>query len=210
MKKIVLKVQDLAMLYLKWGWPLLLAEAAFEMWGGEPTTPWRSLLNDAAFAWVLCAPVVPLRLLSDRQRRERTMARLCGLREGDERERAVTGEAARGTLLLTLSLEVVLLVMSMVSIHLVWNPTAPKGAKHGLLEIGMSFSSSQHLDPFGASSSLPKMTKTGASMDAGRNALELGGYMLSPSVFPVLALLILIQLAAFRAFATRRYEGSDD
>lgn len=209
MKKLVLKARVLVMLYLKWGWPLLLADAALAIWAGEPASAWRAILNDAAFAWVLCAPVAPLSLLLDRPRRERAMSRLCGLREGDERERLVTAEAARSTLLLALSAEVVLLVLTMVSVHLVWNPAAPKGAKHGLLQVGMSFSSSRHLDPFGAAPEPPSPAKTGDVLEAGRSTMEFGGYVLSPSVFPVLALLILVQLAAFKGFALSRYEGID-
>lgn len=207
MKKIALKARHLVLLYLKWGWPLLLADAGLRMWMGEPTTLWRSLLNNAAFAWVLCAPIVPLRLLLNRDLRERAMARLCGLREGDERERAITGEAARATLLLALSLQVILLVLSMVSVHLVWNPTAPEG-KRGLLEVSMGFDSSRHLDPTDALYA-PAVVRDDAAKNAAPLAVELGGYILSPSVFPVLALLILIQLAAFKAFAMRRYEGTE-
>ncbi|OGS01763.1 MAG: hypothetical protein A2V88_12555 [Elusimicrobia bacterium RBG_16_66_12] len=209
MKKIALKGRNLVMLYLKWGWPLLCADAAFEIWAGAPTSLWRTMLNDAAFAWVLCAPAAPLTLLLDRSRRERAMSRLCGLREGDERERLVTAEAARSTLLLALSAEVIMLVLTMVSVNLVWNPAAPKGAKHGLLQVGMSFSSARHLDPFGAAAGPQSMLKVGDTLEAGRSAMEFGGYVLSPSAFPILALLILVQLAAFKGFALRQYEGID-
>jgi len=208
MKKIVLKARDLVMLYLKWGWPLLLADAALAIWAGEPAATWRAVLNNAAFAWVLCAPAAPLSLLLDRPRRERAMSRLCGLREGDERERLVTAEAARATLLLGLSAEVVMLVLTLVNVHLVWNPAVPKGAKHGLLQVGMSFSPSRHLDPFGAASE-QSTTKVIDAPEAARSTMEFGGYVLSPSAFPVLALLILVQLAAFKLFALRRYEGAD-
>jgi len=208
MKKLALKLRDLAVLYLTWGWPLLLADAALETWAGESSAPWRSALNGAAFAWVLCAPVAPLALLLDRGRRERAMARLCGLREGDERERVVTGEAARATLLLGLSVQVVLLALSLVRVNLVWDPTLPKGSKRGLLEVGLAFSAERHLDPFGGAGSADP-SRMGAAPSAGRGAVEFGGYALAPSTFPVLALLILVQLAAFKAFALRRYEGSD-
>ncbi|MBI3299348.1 MAG: hypothetical protein HYZ75_14365 [Elusimicrobia bacterium] len=199
MKKTLNTVCDLAALYLKWTWPLLLADAALSAWAGESAALWRSLLNYAAFAWVLAAPLVPIRFLFDRERREAAMARLCGLREGDERERAVTGEAARATLLLGLSLQVVMLVLSLISVRLSYDPALPEGQK-GLLQVGMGFDSGRHLDPFGAAP-----TPEG---DRGR-ALDIGGYVLSPAAFPVMALLILAQLAAFKAFALRRYEGSD-
>jgi hypothetical protein len=35
------------------------------------------------------------------------------------------------------------------------------------------------------------------------------GYLLSPSSFPVLLALILLQIAAFKAFSRKRYEGMD-
>ncbi|MEK7413928.1 MAG: hypothetical protein AAB263_11490, partial [Planctomycetota bacterium] len=106
---------------------------------GRPQTSWRGLLNGAAFAWILCVPIAPLSFLFDRASRERAMARLCGLRNGDERERAVTGDAARATLLLALSLQMILLVMSMISVRLSWDPNVPAGEKHGLLSAGMGF-----------------------------------------------------------------------
>lgn len=197
MKNAARRARDLALTYLKWGWPLVLADAALAAWAGEPAAAWRQALNLAAFAWVLCAPVAPLTLLFDRARRERAMGRLCGLREGDERERAVTGEAARNALLLGLCLQVVLLVLSLVSVRLDYDPAKPKGEKRGLLSVGLSFSSERHLDPFGTAA---------PSGDAHTVA---NGYALAPSTFPVLALLILAQLAAFKAFALRRYEGAD-
>lgn len=210
MRSLVSKVRDAAILYLKWGWPLLLADAALETWAGESAALWRSLLNGAAFAWVLCAPVAPLSLLLDRARRERAMARLCGLREGDERERAVTGEAARATLLLALCLEIVLMVLSLVSVRLSWDPNAPKGGHHGTLSVGMAFSSSRHLDPFGASLEKADWKVLGAAPETPKKEIEMGGgFLLAPSTFPVLILLVLAQLAAFRSFALRRYEGTD-
>lgn len=210
MRKVALKIRDLAMLYLKWAWPLLLADAALEMLAVHSETSWRSCLDSAAFLWVLCAPIAPLTLLLDRERRERALARLCGLREGDERERGVTGEAARSTLLLALSLQVIMLVMSLVSVRLSWDPTVPKGQKHGMLSVGLAFSSSKHLDPFGSTAGRSDYLALGASPETtGREVHLMGGFLLAPSTFPVLVLLVLLQLAGFRAFAMRRYEGND-
>jgi len=137
------------------------------------------------------------------------MARLCGLREGDERERTITGEAARATLLLALSLQAILMVMSLVSVRLSWDPDVPPGEKRGLLSVGMSFSSSEHLNPFGSAPEEPSTATLGMPpRPQGREIAIAGGFLLSPSAFPVLALLVLIQLAAFKLFALRRYEGS--
>lgn len=210
MRKIAFKIRDVALLYLKWGWPTLLAASACHLWLGESNAPWRDWLNDAAFAWILCAPVAPLSLLFNREIRERSMGSLCGLREGDERERSISGEAARGTLLLALSLEVVLLAMTLVSVRLSWDPNVPKGEKHGMLSVGMTFSSSRHLDPFGVPKEKPGDVTLGAAPETPKSEIEMaGGFLLAPSTFPVLAVLILIQLAAFRAFAARRYEGAE-
>lgn len=197
MKNILSRLHRAALLFAAWGWPILALDLATGAHDGG--TAWANALNTAAFAWVLCAPVWPITLLMDRARRERAMARLCGLRENDEREKLVTGEAARSALLLSLALQSVLLALSLTTVKVVWNPEE-KGEKKGLLAAGLGFSSSRHLDPFGAASPEPDPAPKGVSA---------GGYLLAPSTFPVLAVLILVQLAAFRFYAGRRYEGAD-
>ena len=185
--------------FAAWGWPLLILDLA----SGAYKSPagWADWLNTAAFLYVLSVPAWPATLLLDRERRERAMARLCGLREGDERERAVTGEAARSTLLLGLALQSVLLALSLVNVELSYDPAAKaRGEKGGVLSVGMGFSSERHLDPSGWSAAPPAPAPAG---------WHWGGNLIAPSTFPVLALLILLQLAAFRAFASRRYEGAD-
>lgn len=210
MTKILSYAHKAVMTFLAWGWPLLLADAALETWAAPSAAGWRSTLNLVAFAYVLCAPVAPISLLLDRTRRERAMARLCGLREGDERERAVTGEAARATLLFGLSLQAVLLVLTLVTVNLRWNPTVPKGDKHGLLSVGLSFSTSRHLNPFELpKEDAPQTYALGAKLPPAKDSVEVGGYQLAPAAFPILALLILIQVAAFKAFSTRKYEGAE-
>ena len=197
MKNILSKLHAAVLTYAAWGWPIVAVDAALELLAGSPQGAWRDVLNGLAFAWVLCAPAWPLTWLFDRERREVAMAKLCGLREGDERERAVTGEAARSALLLSLALQTVLLAMSVINVQVVWNPESTE-TKKGTLSAGMSFSTSRHLDPFGVPSNEPDPAPRGVSA---------GGYMISPSCFPVLLLLILVQLAAFRGYAGRRYEG---
>src|ERR1700685_3645477 len=100
MKKFLAKAHAAVLAYVYWGWPILLVNMALDLWAGDSDAAWRDFINNAAGVWFLCAPVAPITLLLDRTRRERAMARLCGLREGDERERVVTGEAARSALLL--------------------------------------------------------------------------------------------------------------
>lgn len=195
MKKMLLSLHKTVLTFAAWGWPILLLDFASGAY--KSPSPWADWINSAAFIWVLSAPVWPITLVLDGARRERAMAWLCGLREGDERERVVTGEAARSALLLSLALQSVLLVLSLTTVKIVWNPEE-KGEKKGYLEAGMGFSSTKHLDPFGA----PIDEK-----DPAPKGVSVGGYLLSPACFPVLAVLILVQLAAFRAYAGRRYEG---
>lgn len=199
MKKIALSLHKAVLTFAAWGWPIVAVDAALELLAGSPQGAWRDALNLLSFAWILSAPVWPVTWLLDRERREVAMARLCGLREGDERERAVTGDAARFTLLLSLALQSILLVLSMMTVKVVYNPEI-KEAKKGVLSAGMAFSTTKHLNPFGSPSD---------EKDSAPRGVSAGGYLLSPACFPVLALLILIQLAAFRAYAGRRYEGAE-
>jgi hypothetical protein len=195
MKKIAHSLHKAVLVFAAWGWPILLLDFATGSY--KSPAPWANAINTAAFVWVLSAPVWPITLVLDRARRERTMAWLCGLREGDERERAVTGDAARSAMLLTLALQSVLLVLTLTSVRVVWNPES-KDAKKGELSAGMSFSTERHLNPFGS----PLDEK-----DPSPRGVSAGGYLISPACFPVLAVLILIQLGAFRLYAGRRYDG---
>ncbi|MBI5245856.1 MAG: hypothetical protein HY923_01645 [Elusimicrobia bacterium] len=197
MKKIAINAHKAVLTFAAWGWPILLLDFASGAY--KSPAPWADWINTAAFIWVLSAPAWPATLVLDRARRERVMARLCGLREDDERERAVTGDAARSALLLSLALQSLMLVMTMTSVRVVYDPEI-KETKKGMLSVGMGFSSNKHLNPFGSPLD---------DEDRAPRGVSAGGYLLSPACFPVLALLILIQLAAFRAYAGRRYEGTE-
>jgi hypothetical protein len=191
MKKTLARIHKAALAYALWGWPIVLLDAALDAWQGDPATLWRHLLNDAGFAYVLCAAAALITLVADKDRRERAMARLCGVREHDERERAVTGDAAKTTLLLSLSFQVVLLILSLTTVQLVWNSAAPKGSPHGTLSVGLKFSSTDHLGAFRAA---PAESK---------------GYVLPPASFPILLALILLQIGSFKVLTRKRYEGMD-
>jgi hypothetical protein len=191
------------MTYVTWGWPILLIVGALDAWQVEQTALWHRLLDNAGFAYMLCAVAALATFVIDKSRHERAMARLFGVREGDERERTVTGDAARTTLLLSLALQIVLLLLSLTTVKLVWNAAAPKGTPHGLLAVGFQFSSSDQLSAFKLASSAAA-TATG---EPGR--VIVNGYVLPPATFPVLLALILLQIASFKAFSRRRYEGMD-
>ncbi|MFI5363512.1 MAG: hypothetical protein ACHQ49_16210 [Elusimicrobiota bacterium] len=203
MKNILAKFHKAALAYVVWGWPIVLIDAALDAWQGEPAALWRHLLNDAGFAYVLCAAIGLATLMIDKARRERAMAWLCGVREGDERERAVTGDAAKTTLLLSLSFQLVLLILSLTTVQLVWNAAAPKGTPHGMLSVGLKFSSSQHLGAFGFA------PPAAAPIPDAPGRVMINGFLLPPAAFPILLALILLQIASFKAFSRRRYEGMD-
>jgi hypothetical protein len=191
MKNLLVRLHQAALAYALWGWPVVLLDAGLDAWLGDPASLWRHVLNDAGFAYVLCAAAALITLVADKDRRERAMALLCGVREGDERERAVTGGSAKTTLLLSLALQLVLLVLSLTTVQLVWNPSVPKGEHHGTLSVGLKFSSADHLSAFRSASP------------------EAKGYVLPPASFPILLILILLQVGAFKAFSRSRYEGAD-
>jgi len=204
MKNAFAKLHKAVLACALWGWPIIFIDAGLDAWLGEPTSWWRNLLNDGGFYWILCAAAALATLVFDRERRERVTARLCGVREGDERERAVTGDAARTTLLLSLALQIVLLVLTLTTVQLVWNAAAPKGTPHGLLSVGLKFSSSQHLGAFGFAAT---DSRSAAPAEPGR--VIVNGYLLPPAAFPILLTLILLQIGAFKAFSRSRYEGMD-
>lgn len=192
MKSLMSTLQSAVRWYAMLGWPFLLLDVAGLV----------SWANGLAFLWVLAAAECAIAFVLDRAQRERAIARLCGLREHDERERAVTGDAARTTLLLTMAFQFLLLLMSLTSVRLVWNGASAPPQKRGLLEVGLQFSSGKHLSVSG--SQLPDKAR---EPFAGQVMID--SFLVAPSTFPVLAVLLLLQIAAFRLLTRRRYEGAE-
>lgn len=157
------------------------------------------LLNNLGFLWVLSLVYIFLALVFYREFRESLLARLAGFKEGDEREELVTAHAARTTFLLMLAVQIVLLVMSLTSFHMVMNPHPDADGHRDLLTIGMKFSSDQ-LDIYSVPP-VPSISGPGSS--------ELKGYLLPPNMSLILLLLILIQIGAFKLISRRRYEGEN-
>lgn len=187
--------------YGSWGWPLVLADAWREYRGIEPRG-FLAALNLAALAWVLVAIGLLVAFLADRALRERLISRLCGVHESDERERAVTGEAARAVFLLSLAFQVVLLVLTLMNVRLRWDPSAPRGQR-GVLELAMTFSTAAHLPLPGSAA------ETAPPPITGPGRVLLNGYLLPPGAFLPLALLLVLEVSAFRVLSRRRYEGLD-
>ena len=159
----------------------------------------RSLLDIAnvlGFVWVLCLPYLPVSVLLRRDVRERLMSRLAGVREGDEREQVITGQAARATFLLMLALQLVFLAMSLTSVYL-----ARDDGGRGLFAVTVDFDPREHLRTTAAVAS-GGMTAT----VPGR--FELKTWLLPPGAALVLMLLIAVQVLAFRLFSAPPYAGT--
>ncbi|HAH07687.1 MAG TPA: hypothetical protein DCM05_14385 [Elusimicrobia bacterium] len=159
--------------------------------GTMPEGGLYGVMNNLGFAWVLSLAYCVAALLFYKEFRESLLSRLAGFREQDERERLVTAHAARNTFLLTLALQTVLLILSLTTVSLVRNPDG-----HGMLSIGMGFSSSN----------LDVWAREAPARQEGPG-LYFGGHLLPPNTAPIFLLTILIQLAAFRLSSRRGYEG---
>lgn len=140
---------------------------------------WLSLL------WMASLLVLPVGLVLDSRWRQAAMSRLAGFHESDERERAVTAEAARATLLFALALQCALLAMSLTTFRFVRRPDG-----HGFIAVGVGYRS---VEP------VPEPSGT-----------DIRGRLLPPSAAPLLLALLAAQLGVFRSFARRRYEDLGD
>ncbi|MBI4249684.1 MAG: hypothetical protein HY611_09290 [Elusimicrobia bacterium] len=200
MKNALLKAHKIIVRYALFYAPVYAALSAtlFTRYGDAvPEGGMFDAANNLGFAWILSLAYVFLALLFYRRFRETLLARLAGFKEGDERERLVTADAARATFLLMLALQIVLLVMSLTAIRLVRNPDG-----HGMLSVGMRLSSEQ-FDIY----SLPE----GQPPAPGPlGSVEIGGPLLPPNMSILLLLLLLVQIGAFKLVSSRRYEGLEN
>ncbi len=168
----------------------------------DEKTLWYFLepLNNLGFLWILSLLYVFLALLFYKAFRESLLARLAGFQESDEREQLVTAHAARNTFLLMLAIEIVFLVMRLTSFHLVRYEKPNPTGHHGLLTLGMGFSSEQ-FDIY----ALPSAPSSASPKD-----LEVGGNLLPSNMTLILLLLILVQVGAFKFTSRRYYAGHED
>lgn len=179
--------------------PVFLLYAGWTALGLKGLPEWltEKVLNNLGLAWVLSLVYLIASLVFYKVFREKLMARLAGFREGDEREHIVTSEAARATFLLTLSVQIVFLILSLTSVHIVRNPDG-----HGFLSIGMGFGM-EHLNLGKETGAAPVPAPVNPA------GMEFKTYILPPGTTLILLALILTQLLAFRLFSRRRYEGNE-
>jgi len=175
---------------------------AVKLMGDAPLHPALSALNTVAFLWILTLGYFPLVLLFSRGFRERLLPQLAGFVERDEREEAITATAARHTFLIVLALQLVFLVMSLTTVSLLRTPDG-----HGTLSVGLAMSSSD-LDFYRYVSSTPTSPAVpGPTLQDGAQMWIV--HLLPPGSALPLLILVLVQLAAFRATSRRQYEGAD-
>lgn len=73
--------------------------------------------------------------------REKTLKRLANIKDKDEREQFITGQAAKKSYISTLSMTIFLLFFSLFSLQVIWGPPAVENEKHrGSVSISMGFS----------------------------------------------------------------------
>ena len=193
MKELPRKIHKAIVCYGLLAWPVLACNG---YWLGHPSSLWYELFNNLGFLWILSAIYFFLAIVLNRGFRESLLARLAGFKERDEREQSVTGHAARNSFLIVLATLVLCLAMSLTRVRLVMNEKPNATGHKGLLEVGIGFSSKQ-LNIY----SLPALSHDPAAR------YELHGTILPSNMALIFALLILIQLAAFKLASRRHYAG---
>lgn len=89
-------------------------------------------------AWVLSLIYIVTKMLFSRKVRDVVMARLAGIKERDEREVVVAGNAAKFSFLSTFALLLFMLVFSISNLSITKQPNIDNG-KHGGISIGFGF-----------------------------------------------------------------------
>lgn len=87
-------------------------------------------------AWVLDLIYIITKMLFSVQMRNAVMTKLAGLKERDERESVVAGNAAKFSFLSTLTLLIFMLVFSMSTLSIKKDPDPTNGKKEGSVAIG--------------------------------------------------------------------------
>lgn len=113
--------------------------ASFEFQGVEDTSKLSGGLWDFFgwffIAWVLILLYTVTKMLFSKRFRDITMASLAGMKERDEREGIVAGNAAKFSFLSTFALLLFMLVFSVTNLSVIKRPD-PKAGKNGLVTIG--------------------------------------------------------------------------
>lgn len=91
-------------------------------------------------AWFLILIYLVTKMLFSRKNRDAVMTKLAGVKERDERESAVAGNAAKFSLLSTLALLIFLFLFSSGTMTVMRNSTTDEPGKRGRIAVGFNFS----------------------------------------------------------------------
>lgn len=115
-------------------YPSLNTPSLHSFW---PRMIWN-ILGINLMVWFAMVVLFMASLVLIPQLREKTLSRLANIRENDEREAYITGQAARKAYLTTLSLGLFLLFFSLFSLQIIWNSEAKQAGKPSG-EVSISF-----------------------------------------------------------------------
>lgn len=139
------KFDRFSFMYLVGLSPLIFGFMIWAVYTNFQSSPGTGLFWDI-FGWLFIAWVLDLiylvtKMVFSKRVREVVMTRLAGMKERDERESVVAGNAAKFSFLSTLALLLFLFVFSVSNLSVTQDPTAvtPSGdKKHGKVEIGFN------------------------------------------------------------------------
>jgi len=175
--------------------PVIIIYVAALMQGAsnEPDTIFLKTLNNLGFIWILSIAYFFLTLLFYGTFRESILSALAGFKERDEREQLVTAKAARATFLFMLAVQLVMLIMTFTSIHLLRTPDG-----HGTLTVGMHIDTALHGNLLNGADISPSNTQVPETTDIHR-------YLLPPNFAGILLFLILAQIITFKLVSHKYY-----
>jgi hypothetical protein len=146
--------------------------------------------------WIVAMLILTLKMVFVKDLRESILAKFARIKERDEREEIISGEAAKFTLLSTLAVMFLLLFFSLFTVKVGKYPEGSLGKdKHGFISIGMNFY------PFTKDAHV-KETKSN-----GQEFFNYSGMPLSSSI--VMLLMILWQLGSYQ-FVVRRLNHDEN
>lgn len=140
--------------------------------------------------WILCSLYLVIKMVIKKKFRDIILSKIAGVRERDERESLISGEAAKFSFLSTIAMLFLLLFLSIFTITVAKNPYGlDKSGKRGYISIGMNF--------FPFSKDVPEKK----IIDKNLEILTYTGIPLSSSM--VIVLILLWQLGSYK-FIIRR------
>ncbi len=138
-------------------------------------------------AWILILLYTVTKMLFSKNYRDTTMARIAGIKERDERETVVAGNAAKFSFLSTFALLLFMLVFSVTNLTVVKQPD-PATGKNGMVTIGFGM----------------KAIDEEAVVHEKKEGMESFKYTSFPLAKPLMILLLMVwQIGSYQLVARR-------